>query len=517
MYKPNIKKEIKPSILAESHNIYEHFNYCIQEDNIHSYRQSTITTAISIILNNLISRRNLKNIPNRNNKYIKSNFNYMIISHNMNDYNIKTKKDINIFSENDCSYKDVMQALKILQEANIIKLIKNGRIYKRKYNENEDWKIKSSSMSRIYLNDISEWNKDYVSKNLLNITRSLFFNREDNSERTLVNLNIKNNKNNVLYKKTLEDDIRLKNINNFLIEKDLPDLCYQRNYNALNDSPERIGYGRLTSQFHQISKSHREIILKKYDLEEFDFKSCLINILFVLETGELYQGDIYNDAMNFCGIHNKFYSDYRDVFKKIFIILLNSYNYNNCKKAIHQILREYGLLKSKKDFNLLNNFQSNFSDKNNIIRYTFTAEEIIFIITNNFNILSNYFFTKTSEYTQFIESEICIRIMNIMINDNIIPLSIHDSFLFPKNDIDYYSIICNNIFIDVINTFKIKYAYIFDLQYNIISEGEREILYYNIKVPSFLKIKNNKLFYLKNRKTNFKKLFDLDDFDVGWI
>ena len=75
----------------------------------------------------------------------------------------------------------------------------------------------------------------------------------------------------------------------------------------------------MYNQFQQLTKSHREFLMGALGLAEIDFSSCLLNILYVYETGKEYEGDIYNDAMSLCGIKKEHLYIYRDIFKIIFI------------------------------------------------------------------------------------------------------------------------------------------------------------------------------------------------------
>ena len=75
--------------------------------------------------------------------------------------------------------------------------------------------------------------------------------------------------------------------------------------------------------------------------------------------------------------------------------------------------------------------------------------------------------------------------MNYMCDNDILPLSIHDSFLFPANNLEYYSHICKSIF------YKIIYLYKFSISktkptFNFLSNSfsfnysfKNNILYFN--------------------------------------
>lgn len=490
MYRQNFKTEVNDKVIKECHNIFTYFEKDIRH--IHSYRQERIINLCSLLFTNLINRRTYYNQKKKEKQ------DYVLIDLNMANYDLKNPK--NIISKLGYTYHDVIDSIEILKHLGAIRVEKGYRKFKYKDMEDDRWIIKKSVMTKIYLNPINKWHKEFINNNVFKLTRSLFFKNDDMSDRPTAVLNIKKNKKIVKTKILNENENKkLNKINQFLIDNGYPDLCYQRKFSTDIQNENDKGFGRMWSQFHQITKSHREVIMEAEKLAEVDFSSCLLNILYVFEIGKEYEGDIYNDAMSLCGIKKEHHYIYRDIFKIIFITLLNCEEH----KAIFSIrntLQEYGIHSyfDKVNFDMYcikNEFEN--------IHYSFSAKKLIETISNSFPILNKYFFTKSSKFTQYIESEICIEIMNIMCKDNILPLSVHDSFLFPINKIDYYKDLCKSIFYKVIHFYK----------FNLIKQTKPTFNYlFNISVFSYsLK---NKLLYFNNTKMNFienSNIFKLSD------
>jgi dUTP pyrophosphatase len=58
--------------------------------------------------------------------------------------------------------------------------------------------------------------------------------------------------------------------------------------------------------------------------------------------------------------------------------------------------------------------------------------EFVETIYNTFPEFQKHFFTVSSKLSQFVESQIAIEIMLMMVEEGINPLTIHDAYLFPK-------------------------------------------------------------------------------------
>jgi hypothetical protein len=409
LFKKSTKISTRDRTFQYNNNIYEkvksNFKY-------HSDCQTGIVTAMSLIMENLIYRKNLKD------------YKYFLISLNPNDYTQQNKDSL--YYKFNITYHDLIHAIEVLKYCGIISHIKGGRQY-RKLSTDTEWRYdyKTARLTSLYLNPINQWIPE-INLSALDKMRILSYYKEEENKSTAI-IRYKDDKKNILYEKSIQDK-KLQKINEWLVDNNYEDLQYQRIYSTQIDSTE-IGYGRVFNTFQQISKEDRQTICEELQLREFDFKSCLINILYTLETSRMYEGDIYNDTMDLFGITEELQFYYRDIFKKIFIILLNCEK-RKAKKAINQVLKENNLL------------------------HLLSSQKVIDTITQSFPILNKYFFTNSSSISQFLESEICISIMSIMINDNILPISIHDSFYFPTNDYEYYSNLCFSIFYNIIFNYK---------------------------------------------------------------
>jgi hypothetical protein len=473
LFKKSTKITTRNRTFGYCHNIYE----IVKDDfNYHSDCQSGIVLAMSIILENLIYRKNLKE------------YKYFLISLNPNNYTQQNKESL--YYKFGITYHDLIHAIEILKYCGIISQIKGGRQYRKLSYETEwHYDYKSARLTTLYLNPINQW-KSELNLSALDKMRILSYYKEE--DKPLAVIRYKDDKKNILYEVTTQDK-KLHKINEWLVDHHYKDLQYQRIYSTKINSTE-IGYGRVFNTFQQISKVDRQTICEELNLKEFDFKSCLINIIYALETGKIYEGDIYNDTMNLFNIPSQYHYVYRDIFKKLFIIMLNC-NEKKVIPAIYSVLKEYGLIKSKYS---IDNFHK-YLKENNFPLYTpyftFTAKIIKKTISESFTILKNYFFTNSSSLTQFLESEICIKIMSIMINDNIIPLSIHDSYYFPIEDYEYYSNLCNSIFYNTISNFKLstQKPEIIKVNFNVCNLFNFKIYNYSLLNNIIIKMNNNKI------------------------
>lgn len=443
---------------------------------------------MSLIIENLIYRKNA-----RNSKGI--DYNYFLVSLNMADYSSKDKESITGILK--VTYWDIKNAIKILEHAGIINVSLGYRKY-IKLQEDREWLYDSENakLTQLRLNPITMWNRELLNMTYLDIERMLSF-YNPNKKRNHAVVRYKKNKEvvkEINIPKKFETD--LQNINKFLIKKGLREFTYQRVYNCevkegidfdniKSGDIYNAGYGRCFSSFQQITKENRQLICEELNLKEYDITSCLPNILYTIETGSMYSGDIYNDIMTTLNIDIHDQPEYRDLIKTIFIIMLNV-DINNCEKSIRHFLYEENKLNNQGKYNLI-------------------PFDIMKTIYDMLPELKNHFFTKSSSLTQFIESRIAIDIMNLMIKEGALPLTIHDAYLFPIDKYDYFVDQTTKIFYNNIKAYQGEtslfsfsnpsYSFIFYYFFNLFSLFS--LIPFLIKKPFFNYIKIRNIYWNK--------------------
>lgn len=358
------------------------------------------------------------------------------------------------------SYCDIKSALKILDYYNIIRIDKGFRVwlYQGEFEGKNMWSFQDSQLTKIYINPPENWiNIDDI--DVLDII-SLFSYKIDENRPLAI---IKDKINNSVELLSFKQEKTVFKINEFLKSKNLSQFLYQRIYNIINNIKQ---YGRIYSPFQGINGKSRRKLLERKGLKEFDFKSCAANIIYYLETGKIYSGDIYNDFMSYLQIPISDFPLFRDIFKTIFIILLNCPE-SKCKQILYLICKNENLY------------------KNNIY-----PSKIINTFQHHFPVFNKYIFTKSSALTQYLESEICIKILNVLINDDLFPLSCHDSFYFPIEDYKYYCNLSYQIFFNVIDNYKNSLVIVNDILYKKKEEKDIKIIYNKSVSFSLLFINN---------------------------
>lgn len=470
-----------------------------------SNKQKDVVYAMSIILDTLIRRRFSKE------------FNYMLISRDMSNFSPMHENSLK--SKYNITYHSLINAVEILKKANIISEKRGYAQFVCDFNFSEKWyqNKNKSALTSLLLNDPLEWNKQLLNISYFDIARIFCYDNSDKSDAIVRFKKHSNIKKNRIIKKEINIPFHyekaIRQINKYLIENNLSDFKYQRIYSCEIDDQNNIhnaGYGRIYSPFQQIPKNLREKVAEEFNLKEYDIKSCLPNILYFKEKGYKYPGDIYHDAMKACGIKEKHYSIYRDVFKKILLIMFNI-KFEDCEKSIRHLLFEYGILECGFESNKLkDNFIKNF---NNSFQYKFNPRYIIRFIDNQFPEFKDYLFTKSSSYTQFIESKIAITVMSYMIKNSIIPITIHDAYYFPINLFDYYSNLCDNLFYKIItdelnNIYNNNY---FNPSFNFIIN-----CYFNKNKLEIIKQIFKQIFYYNNTKIILNKVYKLNYELIGF-
>lgn len=508
MFKKNFEIKYTDKTFKFCNNIYNSIKP-VYFSSFNSNKQKDVVHSMSIILDTLIRRR------------FQKEFNYMLISRDMSKFSPNIKNSLLL--KYNITYHSLINAIEILKQANIIT---EKRGYAQFISDSEFTELwyqnkKKSALTTLYLVGPLDWNKDIFNMSYFDIARLFCYDNSTKSDaiiRYKKQSNIKKNRKIIDVKIIpLTHEKAIRKINKYLIKNNLEDFKYQRIYSCEIDDNKNIhnaGYGRLYSPFQQIPKDLREKIIEEFNLKEYDIKSCLPNILYFKEKGHKYKGDLYHDAMKACDIKKEHYSIYRDVFKKIFLLMFNI-KFEDCEKSIRHLLFEYGLLEYEYDSQKLkDNFIKNF---NNSFQYKFNPRYLMRFIELAFPEFKNYLFTKSSCYTQFIESKIAIEAMSYMIKNNIIPITIHDAYYFPINNFEYYSSICEDLFYKVIsndinnfysyNNFNPSFNYIIINYFN-----NQLIKLNNFLIFTFLK----KIFYYYNTKINLNNIYKLNYELIGF-
>jgi hypothetical protein len=438
---------IRESTLTLSNNIYD--KSIDNFPSLQKVRKPNITFAMSLLLENLLYRRN-----NKDN-------NYVLISLDASLYS-PSKKDIISFKQMyGVSLKDIKDAKDILVHVGIIKFTKGSARFQEnlclpsKY----QWVKTQSQLSKIELNDIRKWNRSLLELTYLDIAKVLSY-HNPNIEKHHAVIRFKDSKDKKKIIKEFnihkEYETGVQQINEYLIANDLAEFTYQRIYSdriSKDGSLDEYGYGRCFGGFQQITKEHRHLVCEELNLKEYDVTSCLPNILYCLDTDKTYEGDIYNDAMKAAGVKEEHFVDYREVFKPTFIIMMNCKGKHKTIQAIRSYLYEKGLLKTDSELKD-KKIAKNFIDNELEYRYVFDPIEFVETIYNTFPEFQKYFFTRSSKLSQFIESQIAIDIMLMMKEEGINPLTIHDAYLFPEEKYEELSEKAKNIFNNRISEYK---------------------------------------------------------------
>jgi len=299
------------------------------------------------------------------------------------------------------SYNNVINAIKILKDLNIVTENTGSR---KLYKNNNKWEYKNY-LTEIILNPVEEWNISKLNITWFNLVLNLYCYKIPQQNKSYYKIKKENS---FYYKETnlpfIDSDLNF--INDFLIKKNYPNLVYKRVFG--NDF---CSYGRFYNSFQRVPKKVRKKICEENNWIELDFKSCIINTLYIIETGDIYKGDIYEDILRKINLSLKF----RNLLKTILSTALNTKNKNDAIKSIRFFL-----------------LKENLYDKKGI-----TPEYLLSVFEED-KVLNKYLYKNSSSFTQNIESNCINKIMLHLIQDNILPISIHDCFLIPSVFKDKY-------------------------------------------------------------------------------
>ena len=420
-------------------------------------------------------------------------------------YNIKKRKKKSVcvslyrndYINHQFSYNSVKNAIKILEDLNIIQVDKGYRKYIRKDKATNEWIWRESKLTTLTLKPYDTWKVENLPISWLDLAFILHCNNNSPETHIVCRKKIKIQQKKYKFEKLCHDEVlnsSLEKINKFLIKKGYPNLQYKRVFGVDYNT-----YGRFYNSFQTLSKKFRQKIYEEQQWKELDFKSCIINILYLIETNSFYQGDIYNDIL----LEAQLPLFLRPLLKQILIIALNTKNRNSAIRSIRQVLVKEGFyskfckvpflhLKQYDKFYEYNvkKSQINFPENNDL--FLFTPEYILSFFEKN-PILNKYLFSNSSEFTQNIESKTILKILHKMISLKILPLSIHDCFIIPNNcDFDFVSFMNN-----ALKEECFKYKKNFDTVF----------IYKKILNFKFLKFKNNFIFPPLLKKTKHLKKY----------
>jgi len=376
----------------------------------------------------LLNKLLLKSHLNPQNRYI-------LVPQSPNEYTKLKSTNLNKYS-----YSSMQLGLKILKYYNLIYVQKGKR-------KNKETKKLKGICTKIYLNDVSKWK---VSKETT-LHFFTYFNCFPLQTPNYIFIR-HNNKQKILKNKELDHSFN--KINNFLKEKNLPQLQYKRIF--INDLTKG---GRYYNSFQFVPSYLRKQLLDFLEWEEIDFKSFNPSICYILEKIS-YNEDLYEKILKELPIKRQDYFIYRPIIKKLFLCVFGSKSKKQAIKSIQlQLLFTYGLFLSKRYekqylnlknlklspfFNYveeekikkqLSTFKS-FLKKKNLEKpeeiIFFTPEIIIEAIEKAHTPIKKYFYNQFSLTLQNLESKIITKLMLQQIYHNLLPLSIHDCIIVPK-------------------------------------------------------------------------------------
>jgi len=388
-------------------------------------------------------------------------------------------KNSNIFSKhelfNKYNYRTFIEAVNILEKKKIISLVEKGHI---QIDMNEDGLFslgEKKGITSIYeINEYSTWDIKISHINRL----KLKYNKDKYDYDAIVRDSDKK----VLY--ALEDK-NVRYINKSLCQMGYSEFQYHR---IFQDDNKKCG--RIYNILQTVKKTEREKIYKEMDWCEVDFHAMAPNTIYMLNTGKLYNGEMYNDILEDLEIEREYWKIYRPMIKKFFILVLNTKNKEEAKKAIRQLLcKDYGIytnLKKEYDTGIFKKYLKGSNIENEEVKqYKFTEKDILESFEKVHKEIKNEFYNSSYQKTQYIESEIALKVMKFMIKIKEIPLSIHDCFICKSEKKDLIYKYMNKQFKKVIKRYSNNNYY-----YNI-DNNNNNIKFSNNNILKIIILNNN--------------------------
>ncbi len=445
------------------------------------------------------------------------------------------------------SLTQINLAIHILIYFNLI-TIEYGYIKLQK--RNDDWELLDKCITKIYLNPQSKWKPIFNYKtnkyyNLFDLYCIFYQDKVFNYSpatysKKILDENNKPIKINGQWKKkhwkadphTYKDVLI---INKYLYENNYPELQYTRRLGETEDC-----LGRLMASFQQISKQERLECFNEQKLVELDYTNFVPSILYEIATGKKCNRDFYNELLDFFKIP----TEYRIIVKNALLLMFSCESKKQAKKAITRLLCKSGLyckeinslsklenikiqLQSaiKQENEIIKKYNSKKSNKNkkkylnidhkynskkyifskfikennfseNLDHFVFNADYLINSIELLFPFFNQFFYSKSSNLTQNLESKIIIQLLKVMIQFNILPLSIHDCIIIPIKYKQYFNKLMIKIKSDIINQYVntsnniiINYKKLYKNTTHYIKNNLFQIIYNN-KVLKIEEVKN---------------------------
>ncbi len=401
------------------------FNYLKEHD--------AISESAKKLANSIITKTDLNKFKHKRTKKELIDCVAIILDAAVSQYNkvesiFLIPRNSNIFSKNPLfnkyNYRTFIEAIKILENKKMIKLHKKGNIKLKKDENNKYQLAEEKGITSTYkVNDYSEWDFDISMLDKI----KLIYKQEKPYEAIIRAKGTKE-----IIKVIKDKDVNY--INKNLRKMGHPEFQYHR---IFQDDTDKCG--RVYNILQTVKKSERKKLYDEMDWCEVDFHAMAPNTIYMIETGEFYQGEMYNDVLEDLNIDAEYWPVYRKMIKQFFILVLNTKSRAEAKKAIKQAMcREYGTYHNLKKEYVKYFFYDNFLKKNNFDlktkRYSFSEEQILRSFEKIHSKVKNSFFNSSYQITQKIESEIAIETMKHLIKIKEIPLSIHDCFIIKNSN-----------------------------------------------------------------------------------
>lgn len=177
----------------------------------------------------------------------------------------------------------------------------------------------------------------------------------------------------------------------------------------------RKGGGRFFNSFNNglITGAERKSLLRKFNYAEVDLPNFNLQAFYYLTYGKFYNGDFYEDLSKDIQNLLKVKSDpitLRSLAKKILTVCFNSEK-DTAMRWIAVTLKEY-------------------SDKE--VSTLLSVGDVYRMVRLRFAPLQNFLFKKNYKLLQYIESEVLKEVLIKMVDKSLLPLSVYDSVLIPR-------------------------------------------------------------------------------------
>lgn len=378
----------------------------------------------------------------------------------------------NLIKSLDYTYHRIKLIIDILKKYNIIKYKSGwfnhdslqGQVTQITIKEMIDWKIKPNTFSEwleIFCNIISirtgdSKNVETKIRNKKNVYRAVIVDKDKNYKGEIYEKKKDKRKKYDYWvepaSKHLQDEVDFFN-------KHLPSYL---SYNRIFYKNE-YECGRFQSVLHRIPRELRHKGLKIYKYKEVDFSSFNINLLYFFNTGKKYEGDIYIDIIKNLNIDSDLIDSLRPIMKEMTLTLYGSGWRNKARNEIEKKLSSIGINYTKfetpemehKRFELWYKYLKEY--ELDIIDYKPTgikSLEILDAAEETCTGIKDILYLYWNRFCQFIESEIIKDLMYNMIENGLIPYSVHDCVIVPEKEYEYYNNLKEDILIKKVTEYQ---------------------------------------------------------------